>query len=81
MREPARSFEDLAVWQKAHALTIEMYRRTDSFPREEVYGVTAQLRRATYSVPANIAEGFGRRGRSEKLRFLNFVQTSLDEVR
>jgi hypothetical protein len=70
-REPAKTFEDLIVWQKAHALVLDVYRITRSFPREEVYGLTSQLRRAATSVPANIAEGFKKRGRADKARILN----------
>lgn len=52
-REPAKTFEDLIVWQKAHALVLDVYRVTRSLPREEIYGLTSQLRRAAASVPAN----------------------------
>jgi len=55
-----RSFEDLDVWQMGKALVLNVYKLTDSFPREETYGMISQIRRATLSVPANIAEGFGR---------------------
>jgi four helix bundle protein len=78
---PARSFEDLIVWQKAHALVLGVYRATRTFPREEVYGLTAQLRRAAASIPANIAEGFKKRGRSDKARFMNVAEGSLEETR
>ena len=80
-REPARTFEDLIVWQKAHAFVIGVYRLTASFPREETYGFTSQLRRAAVSVPANIAEGFRRRGRPDKARLMNVAEGSLDEAR
>jgi hypothetical protein len=73
MREAARSFEDLVVWQKAHAFALSVYRATRSFPKEELYGLTGQLRRAAVSVPANIAEGFKRRGRLDKVRILNIA--------
>ena len=78
---PARSFEDLAVWRKAHALVLSVYRVTAGFPKSEMYGLTSQLRRAMVSVPANIAEGFMRRSKTEKLRFLNIAQGSLQEAR
>lgn len=81
MAEPARSFQDLQVWQKAHELVLELYRTTRGFPKEEIYVLTAQLRRAAISIPSNIAEGFHRRGTSDKLRFLNFAEASLEEVR
>jgi hypothetical protein len=61
--EAATTFEDLIVWQKAHACVLKVYRLWSGFPREEVYGSTAQIRRAAISIPANIAEGFKRRGR------------------
>ena len=79
--EPARRFEDLIVWQKAHALVLAVYRGSKEFPREETYGLTAQLRRAAVSVPANIAEGFRKRGRQDKARLLNIAQGSLEETR
>jgi four helix bundle protein len=80
-RQPARSFEDLIVWQKAHAFVLEVYKITRGFPREETYGLTAQLRRAAVSVPANIAEGFKRRGRPDKARLMNVAEGSLEEAR
>jgi four helix bundle protein len=78
---PARSFEDLQVWQKAHAFVLEVYRLTEAFPKAERFGLTAQLRRAAVSVPANIAEGFGKRSKADKARFLNTAQGSLEECR
>jgi four helix bundle protein len=80
-RQPARSFEDLIVWQKAHAFVLNVYKTSRGFPREETYGLTAQLRRAAVSVPANIAEGFKRRGRSDKARMMNVAEGSLEEAR
>jgi len=80
-REPARTFEDLIVWQKAHAFVIGVYRITAGFPRDEIYGLSAQLRRAAVSVPANIAEGFKRRGRPDKARLMNVAEGSLEEAR
>ena len=81
VRQPAKSFENLLVWQKSHALTLQVYRVPGSFPREEIYGIVSQMRRAAFAVPANIAEGFKRRGRSDKARFLNMAQGSLEELR
>lgn len=78
---PARSFEQLIVWQKAHQFVLEIYRSTENFPRKEIYGLTSQLRRAAVSIPANIAEGFKKRGRADKVRFLNIAQGSLEESR
>ena len=78
---PAKSFEQLIVWQKAHQFVLGVYRFTDNFPRNEMYGLTSQLRRAAVSIPANIAEGFKKRGRADKVRFLNIAQGSLEECR
>jgi four helix bundle protein len=80
-RSPAQSFEDLVVWQKAHAFVLGVYGLTGGFPREEAYGLTSQLRRAAVSIPANIAEGFGKRSRTDKVRYLNIAQGSLEEAR
>jgi four helix bundle protein len=78
---PAKSFEQLIVWQKAHQFVLGVYRLTENFPRTEVYGLTSQLRRAAVSIPANVAEGFKKRGRADKVRFLNIAQGSLEECR
>ena len=80
-REPAKSFEDLLVWQKAHSFVLTVYRLTASFPEYEIFGLTSQFRRAAVSIPANIAEGFRRRGTSDKARFFNIAQASLEECR
>ena len=79
-RAPARTFQDLIVWQKAHRFVLEVYRLTDRFPKTEVYGLTSQFRRAAVSVPANIAEGFKKRGQADKARFMNTGQGSLEEA-
>ena len=71
----------MEVWQKAHALVLEVYRITENFPERERFGITSQLRRAAVSVPANIAEGFGRRGTRELLQFLAIANGSLEETR
>ncbi|MBI4563199.1 MAG: four helix bundle protein [Planctomycetes bacterium] len=81
LRNPAKSFEDLIVWQKAHALVLSAYRLTKAFPDDERYGLVPQLRRSVISVPANIAEGFKRRTRADKARSLNIAQAPLEEVR
>lgn len=78
---PSQGFEELIVWQKAHALVLKLYAASGSFPRTEIYGLTSQLRRAAVSVPANIAEGYKKLGLSDKLRFFNIAQGSLEEVR
>ncbi|MDJ0520389.1 MAG: four helix bundle protein [Trichodesmium sp. MO_231.B1] len=80
-REPAKNFQDLIVWQKAHQLVLEVYRFSNNFPKAETYGLTSQLRRASVSVPANIAEGFRKKGLADKIRFLNIAQGSLEESR
>ena len=78
---PARSFEQLIVWQKAHRFVLDVYKHTEKFPRTEIYGLTSQLRRAAVSIPANIAEGFKKRGKPDKIRFYNIAQGSLEECR
>lgn len=80
-QKPARSFEDLIVWQKAHQLVLGVYRFTESFPKHEMYGLQSQLRRAAVSIPANIAEGFKKRGRADKARFMNIGEGSTEECR
>lgn len=80
-KRPASRFEDLAVWQKAHSLTLSVYQLTADFPKSEVFGLVSQMRRAAVSVPANIVEGFHRRGSVEKVRFFNIAQGSLEELR
>jgi four helix bundle protein len=81
IREPAKSFEDLLVWQKAHSFVLAVYRLTGTFPKHELFGLTSQFRRAAVSIPANIAEGFRRRGTSDKARFFNIAQASVEECR
>jgi four helix bundle protein len=78
---PARSFQDLIVWQKAYQFVLGLYRLTDSFPKHEIYGLTSQMRRAAVSIAANIAEGFRRRGKCDKARFMNISQGSVEESR
>lgn len=80
-RPPARTFQQLIVWQRAHQFVLEVYRFTENFPRSEIYGLTSQFRRAAISIPANIAEGFKKRGRADKARFLNIAQGSVEECR
>jgi len=77
----SRSFRDLIVWQKAHQFVLSVYRYTRRFPREEIYSLTSQFRRAAVSTPANIAEGFKKRSKSDKARFMNISQASLEECR
>jgi len=80
-RVAAKSFRDLLVWQKAHRFVLTVYEYSAGFSRIETYGLTSQLRRAAVSIPANISEGFRRRGKPDKARFLNIAQGSLEECR
>lgn len=80
-RQAAKNFQDLIVWQKAHQLVLSVYRYSDTFPKREIYGLTSQLRRAAISIPANIAEGFKKKGKPDKIRFMNIAQGSLEECR
>ncbi len=77
----SKSFEDLLVWQKAHAFVLDVYKTTKEFPKEELYGLTSQFRNSARSVPSNIAEGYKKRGKADKLRFFNIAQGSLKESR
>ena len=80
--QPAKSFRDLIVWQKSHQFVLAVYRITRSdFPREEIYGLTAQFRRAAVSIAANIAEGFRKQPKADKARMLNISEGSLEECR
>jgi len=80
-KEPAQSFKDLAVWQKSHAAVLEVYKLTRRLPKEELFGLVSQMRRSAVSVPANIAEGFKRKGKADKARHMNIAQGSLEELR
>ena len=80
VREPAKSFKDLVVWQKAHQLVLGVYKATKDFPKEEIFALTSQFRRSAVSVAANIAEGFKKKSPADKLRFLNISQGSLSET-
>jgi four helix bundle protein len=74
-------FQDLQVWQEAHQLVLTVYRITRLFPDDEKYGRVSQMRRAAVSVPANIVEGFNRRGIRDKLHFYNVAESSLEELK
>lgn len=76
-----KTFEDLTAWQKAHALTLLVYKLSHSFPIEELYSLTSQIRRSAVSIPSNIAEGFNRFGQADKIRFYNIAQASTEETR
>jgi len=75
-----KNFRDLQVWDKAHKLTLEAYKITQAFPREELYGLTSQIRRSNASIGANIAEGCGRRGNGDFHRFLQNAMGSASEL-
>lgn len=75
------SFRDLEAWRSAHQLVLLVYQTTQEFPIEERFGLTQQMRRSAVSVPANIAEGFKRRGIQDKIRFYNIAEGSLEELK
>ena len=75
-----KDFRQLQVWHKAHALVLLTYEITAEFPKQEMYGLTSQLRRASYSIPINIAEGCGRTGNAELHRFLQISSGSASEL-
>jgi len=74
------AFTDLIVWQEAHKLVLMIYVVTKKFPREEIFGLTSQMRRSAVSITSNIAEGFARRGNKEKLQFYAVARGSLVEL-
>ncbi len=74
------TFRNLKVWQKSMILVTKIYNETKTFPQEEIYGLTAQMRRASISIPSNIAEGYGREGKNDYLKFLNIAMSSLYEL-
>jgi len=74
-------FQDLKVWQEGHKLVLMVYRITKKFPGEEKFSLVSQMRRAAISIPANIAEGFKRRGLQDKIRFYNTAEGSLEELK
>jgi four helix bundle protein len=80
MEDPMRNYRDLKVWSKAYALSLELYKLSRSFPRDELYGLTTQLRRAATSIGANLAEGSGRRSNSEMARFIKISLGSASEL-
>src|SRR5260370_40394871 len=73
-------FEQLEVWQRAHSLVLNVYRTTSTMPSDQKFGLISQMQRAAVSVPANIAEGFKRRSRADKVHFYNMAQGSLEEL-
>ncbi|NAS31269.1 four helix bundle protein [Flavobacteriaceae bacterium R38] len=79
--DKSASFENLIVWQKAHEFVLKVYKLTENFPKSETYGLSNQFRRASVSIPANIAEGYKKKSTKDKLRFFNVAQSSLEECR
>ena len=77
---PTKDFRDLKVWERAHALTLNIYKATNRFPGAEQYGLTSQMRRCSASIGANIAEGCGKRGNNEFQRFLQIASGSASEL-
>ncbi|MFH0851899.1 MAG: four helix bundle protein [Candidatus Peregrinibacteria bacterium] len=75
-----RPYQKLVVWKEAHALCLEVYAATKSFPPEEKYGLTIQMRRASYSIPMNIAEGNGRCSKNDRAHFLEIAYASVEEL-
>ncbi len=80
MNTGVKSHKDLVVWQKAVTLSLDVYKLTNNFPPREVYGLSSQMRRATVSIPSNIAEGKGRRTRKDFLHFLHIAYGSTSEL-
>ncbi|MBR4313268.1 MAG: four helix bundle protein [Bacteroidaceae bacterium] len=78
-KQTTYSFESVVAWQKAHAFTLLVYRLTREFPKDETFGLTSQFRRAAVSIEANIAEGYKKIGKADKLRFFNISEGSLAE--
>lgn len=75
-----KNFKELVVWKKSHQMTLDVYKATSCFPKEELYGLTSQLRRCSASIGANIAEGSGRRSDNEICRFLQIARGSASEA-
>lgn len=79
--EKTKTFKELIVWQKSHKLVLEIYKTTKAYPKDEVYSLTSQLRRAGVSIAANISEGYKKKSKASKLNFLNISEGSLEEVK
>lgn len=79
--EKTKNFKELIVWQRAHQFVLRIYDLTKGFPREELFGLTSQLRRASISIVANIVEGYTKRGQKDKVRFFNIAQGSIAECK
>jgi four helix bundle protein len=81
MKEKITRFEDMTVWQDAQSFAVAIYKTTNTFPKDEIYGLTSQMRRASSSVSANIAEGFGRGTRKDQAHFYHIALGSLFETK
>ncbi|MBI5402566.1 MAG: four helix bundle protein [Ignavibacteriae bacterium] len=81
MEEKSKCFENVKLWQKAHKFVLDIYKITKQFPREELYGLTSQIRRASVSITANFVEGFKKKSISDKARYYNIAQGSLNETK
>lgn len=79
MTEMTKSFKELEAWKKAHEFVLSIYKITESFPKNEIFGLTSQFRRAAVSIASNIAEGYRKHGKADKLRFYNIAQGSQEE--
>ena len=75
-----RGFRELKVWEKAHRLSLAIYKASSGFPKDELYGLTSQIRRSSVSIPTNIVEGCGRNGNAELARFLHIASGSASEL-
>jgi four helix bundle protein len=80
-RQPAQTFRELVVWRNAHEFVLAIYNFTAAFPQRETYGLSQQMRRAAISIAANIAEGFRKRSKADKVRFMNMAEGSVEESR
>lgn len=79
--EKIKNFTDILAWSEAHKLVVKLYELTKTFPKEEIFGLTSQIRRAAVSITSNIAEGFGRYSFKEKIRFYYISQGSIIEIK
>lgn len=81
MNKCIKTFRDIIAWQKAYDLTLKIYKYTNKFPKNEEFGLRSQIRRASISIISNIAEGYKRNGKKDRIKFYNQAETSLEEVK
>lgn len=81
MKAVSKTFTDLLAWQHCHQFVLAVYKTTSTFPKDEIYGLASQFRRAAVSITANISEGYRKLSKADKLRFFNIAQGSLEECR